>query len=122
MALIVRRDFTKSGTEFFSPPDLPQQVGFISKKKGEVIKAHSHRQIKREISLTQEVLMVRRGRVKVDFYDNEKIFVNSKTLDDGDVILIAGGGHSYEALEDLEMIEIKQGPYLGKDDKITFES
>lgn len=121
LAVIIRKDYIKNGTEFFTPEHFPQQVGFIFKKKGEIIEAHTHRQIKREISLTQEVLLIRKGSVKVNFYDSEKNYFNSRILEKGDVVLLAGGGQSYEALDDTEMIEIKQGPYLGKDDKINFK-
>jgi len=121
LAIILRREYTKEGTEFFTPEDFPQQVGFISKKKGEIIGAHIHKRVKREISLTQEVLLVRKGEIRADFYDSERKYVDSRVLKAGDVILLTGGGHGYEATEDVEMIEIKQGPYLGKDDKIRFE-
>ena len=121
LAVILRREYTKEGTEFFTPEEFPQQVGFISKKKGEVIGAHIHRRVKREISITQEVLFVRKGEIRADFYDSKQKYVDSRVLKAGDVILLTGGGHGYEATEDVEMIEIKQGPYLGKDDKIRFE-
>lgn len=122
LAVIIYSDYKLEGTEFFSPKDFPQQLGFIFKKKGEIIKAHTHRSVKREINSTQEVLIIKKGRVKLSFYDKDKKYFNSRILELGDVVLLAGGGHSYEALEDLEMVEVKQGPYLGKDDKITFEN
>src|SRR3989344_9590730 len=87
LAIILRREYTKEGTEFFTPEDFPQQVGFISKKKGEIIGAHIHRLVKREISLTQEVLFVRKGEIRADFYDSEKAYVDSRVLKQGDVIL-----------------------------------
>ena len=121
LAIIVRKDYTKEGTEFFTPDNFPQQVGFIFKKKGEVIPAHTHQLIKREISLTQEVLLIRKGRVKVSFYDKNNKYFDSRILEAGDIILLTGGGHGYEALEDVEIIEIKQGPYLGKDDKVQLK-
>ena len=45
----------------------------------------------------------------------------STILRTGDVILLASGGHGFEVLEELEMYEIKQGPYIGEDDKTRFE-
>ena len=45
----------------------------------------------------------------------------SKTLQSGDLILLCGGGHSFEMLEDTSMIEVKQGPYAGEGDKARFE-
>ena len=38
-----------------------------------------------------------------------------------DIILLAFGGHGFECLEEVEMIEIKQGPYLGEQDKVRFK-
>ena len=121
LAIIIRKDYTKEETEFFTPEKFPQQVGFIFKKKDEIIGAHTHRLVKREIELTQEVLIIRKGKMKVDFYDFDKKYFDSRILEAGDVILLTGGGHGYEALEDLEVVEIKQGPYLGRDDKIQLK-
>lgn len=122
LAIIIRKNYTKDGTEFFTPDKFPQQVGFISKKKGEIIPAHIHQFIKREIYLTQEILIIRKGKVKVKFYDKESQYFDSQILETGDVVLLTGGGHGYEALEDVEMIEVKQGPYLGDNDKIVFKN
>lgn len=118
LAVIIKNGYVGNGTQFFTPEHFPQQVGFISKKKGEIVPAHTHKQIQREISLTQEVLFLRKGSAKVNFYDLEKKYFDSRILNEGDIILLTGAGHSYEALENTDMIEIKQGPYLGKDDKI----
>lgn len=118
LAIIIRQDHSQEGTEFFTSEEFPQQVGFISKKKGEIIQAHTHRLSKREIYLTQEVLVIRKGIIKVDLYDTQREYFDSRVLQAGDVILLVGGGHGYEALKDTEMVEIKQGPYLGKDDRI----
>lgn len=120
LAIIIHKDYKKEGIEFFTPVDLPQQVGFISHKKGKIIEAHTHKIIKREIYLTQEVLIIRKGKIKVDFYDSNKKYCDFRVLQGGDVIAITGGGHGYEVLKDVEMVEIKQGPYLGKDDKVRF--
>ena len=58
----------------------------------------------------------------MDFYDNERNYLDSKILEAGDVILLASGGHGFEALEEIEMIEVKQGPYAGDKDKTHFEA
>ena len=121
LAIILYNNFHLDGVNFFTPEDFPQQVGFISKKTGEIIGAHTHKVVKREISLTQEVLIIRKGKIKVDFYDPKNNYFDSRILSSGDVISLTGeGGHGYRVLEDVEMVEIKQGPYLGKDDKIRF--
>jgi len=58
--------------------------------------------------------------VRVDFYDDEQNYLESHLLEAGDVILLAGGGHGFEILEEAEMIEVKQGPYMGEGEKIRF--
>ena len=120
LAIIIRKDFQEDGVKFFSPEEFPQQVGSICYPKGQIIEAHTHKLIKREIYLTQEVLIIRKGKIKVNLYNSDRKYLQSRVLNSGDVILIAHGGHGYEVLEDIDMIEIKQGPYLGKDDKIIF--
>ncbi|HSW61451.1 MAG TPA: hypothetical protein VLJ60_11665, partial [bacterium] len=74
----------------------------------------------REVVYTQEVLVMRKGKLRVDFYDNERNYLESRILEAGDVILLASGGHGFEVIEDVEMIEVKQGPYAGENDKTRF--
>ena len=120
VAIIIRNDFHSEGVNFFTPEDFPQQLGFMSHKAGKIIEPHIHKVIKKEIYLTQEVLIIKKGKIKVNFCDVKGNYLDSRILKGGDVILLAGQGHGYEVLEDVDMIEIKQGPYLGKDDKIRF--
>jgi hypothetical protein len=61
------------------------------------------------------------GRVRVDFYDNNKNYVVSNEIEKGDVILFTDGAHGFKYLEDTQLIEIKQGPYLKTEDKIRFK-
>ena len=91
-------------------------------KKGKTIKAHRHNLVKREVHFTQEVLFIKRGRLKVDLYSSSKEYMESVILGPGDIILLASGGHGFEILEDLEMIEVKQGPYAGDQDKSYLEA
>jgi len=119
-ALIVRHDFSKAGIHFFTPPDLSQQLAYMHHPAGKVIDAHVHNPVPRQVHYTQEVLFIRRGKLRVDFYDNEKSYLESRVLESGDVILLTSGGHGFEVLEDLEMIEVKQGPHVGESDKTRF--
>jgi mannose-6-phosphate isomerase-like protein (cupin superfamily) len=75
----------------------------------------------REVTITQEVLLIKSGKVRVDFYDDDKNYLESTIVAKGDVILLAGGGHGFEMLEESEIIEVKQGPYAGEKDKVRFE-
>lgn len=121
IAIIIYNNYKSEGTTFFTPGSFSQQLASISRKRGECIKAHTHNIVKRDIHFTQEALFIKRGKLQVNFYSPEKKYLESKVLQPGDVILLASGGHGFEALEDLEMIEIKQGPYLGDHDKNVFE-
>ncbi len=122
IAMIIRSHFSLGESQFFSPNEFSQQLGFLSHPGGAVIPAHRHRRVKRNVVLTQEVLVVRRGRVRADLYDTESTFLCSRELGAGDIIFLCQGGHGFEALEDLEMIEVKQGPYSGRtSDKVLLD-
>lgn len=120
LAIIISQSFTKKGIEFFTPGDFSQQLGYMNRPAGYIIDPHIHNHIERKVTLTQEVLFIKSGKVRVDFYNNDKTYLESRTLEKGDVILLASGGHGFEILEDCEMIEVKQGPYSGDADKVRF--
>lgn len=120
LAIIVRSGFNKPGVNFCTPHNLSQQLAFISHPPGRLIEPHVHNPLPREVLYTQEVLIIRKGRIRVDFYEGERALVASRELQAGDVILLAEGGHGFEVLEELEMIEVKQGPYAGGEDKTRF--
>ena len=121
LSLIIRAQYKSDGIEFFTPGDFSQQLGYMNRKKNHKIPPHTHNKVKREVSLTQEVIFVKSGKVRVDYYDGDMNYLESKTLYQGDVVLLAGGGHGFQMLEDSEMIEVKQGPYAGDQDKKIFE-
>ncbi len=121
LAIIIRRNFEKEGIEFFTPDDYSQQVGYMNRPKGYVIPPHTHNPVVREVVWTQEVLLIKSGKVRVDFYSEEREYLESRILVGGDVILLATGGHGFEMIEQSEIIEVKQGPYSGERDKTRFE-
>ncbi len=121
LAIVIRADYRKEGISFFTPGDFSQQLGYMNRKKGYVIAPHIHQIRERKVTLTQEVLVVRAGKVKVDFYTDDCRYLESTIIEKGDVILLAAGGHGFEMLEDSELIEVKQGPYDGDEDKIHFK-
>jgi hypothetical protein len=47
----------------------------------------------------------------VELFNDKKKFVQSVLLEKGDIILLAFGGHSIKMIENVELIEVKQGPY-----------
>ena len=107
LAVIVRASFQCDGIEFFTPNDFSQQLGYMNRPEGYVIAPHVHNPVIREVSFTKEVLFIRSGRVRVDFYDDAQTYLESRVLHGGDVILLAFGGHGFEMLERSEIIEVK---------------
>lgn len=122
IAIILRKNYTSEKTTFFSSPDFSQQLGYIVYKKDGIIKAHFHKEVHRKIKLTQEVLFIKKGKLIINFYTTDKEYITSRELNAGDTIFLCSGGHGFKMLEDTEVIEVKQGPYSGKDsDKEVFE-
>ena len=121
LAMIIRANYSEDGIKFFTPDDFPQQLGYMKHPKGHKIIPHLHNKLKREIFYTFEVLYIKSGKVRVNFYDDNKNYLKNDTLYGGDVILLAYGVHGFEILENSEIIEIKQGPYAGNDDKTRFK-
>ena len=122
LALIVFHKFSEEGIHFFTEDDLSQQLAFMKHPKGKTIQPHVHNPVKREVHYTQEVLFIKKGKLQVDFYSDKQEYLESRILVAGDVILLIQGGHGFKVLEDLEMFEVKQGPYAGDSDKTRFES
>lgn len=121
LALIMRADFDAPGIHFFTPNEFSQQLAYMRHPSGKTIEPHYHKLHNRAVTLTQEVLFLRRGKLRVDFYGKDLSYLESRILSAGDVILLASGGHGFEILEEIEMIEVKQGPYVSDDDKVRFK-
>ena len=119
--MLLRTQFHQEGINFFTPGDFSQQLGYMNRPEGYVIPPHVHNPVAREVQYTKEALFIKSGRVRVDFYDDDQTYLESRILETGDVILLAYGGHGFEMLEPTEMIEVKQGPYAGDQDKTRFE-
>jgi hypothetical protein len=122
IALIIRNDYDESGLHFFTPDSFSQQVAFMKHPQGYVIQPHVHNLVPRQVLYTQEVLIIKKGKVEFTFYTSKKVFLSKRILKTGDIILLCGGGHSMTMLEETSMIEVKQGPYAGDNDKIKFEA
>lgn len=120
-ALIIRNEYSQPGIRFFTENHLSQQLAYMHHPVGKVIDPHVHNPVRREVEYTQEVLVIKRGKLRVDFYDESKTYLFSRDLHSGDVILLIKGGHGFEVLEELEMYEIKQGPFVGESDKTRFK-
>ena len=120
LAVVLRANFSAEGIKFFTPDSFSQQLGYMNHRKGYVIPPHVHNPVSREVQYTKEVLFIKSGKVRVDFYDDQKSYIESTILQTGDIILLAAGGHGFEMLETSEIIEVKQGPYAGDSDKTRF--
>lgn len=120
LAMIIRNDYDCDGVDFITPGDYSQQMAYMHHPTGKVIDAHVHNLVHRNVVMTQEVLFIKKGVLRVDFYDEYEDYLESRDLHAGDIILLVSGGHGFQVLEEVEMIEVKQGPYAGNDDKKRF--
>ena len=120
LAIIIKDSYSKQGISFFTAEDLSQQLAYMKHPSGTTIEPHIHNPVRREVHFTQEVLIIKRGILRVDFYTDKEKYFESRILEKGDVILLIKGGHGFEVIEEVEMVEVKQGPYAGDNDKTRF--
>jgi mannose-6-phosphate isomerase-like protein (cupin superfamily) len=121
LAIILYSSYRVQGIKFFTKDDDSQQLGYMNRPENYIIAPHRHNLVPREVHYTQEVLFIKSGKVRVDFYTNDQVYVTSRILHQGDVILLSDGGHGFKMLESSEIIEVKQGPYCGEQDKVRFD-
>jgi hypothetical protein len=120
LAYIIRGSFQPNKTTFFTPPEFKQQVGYVVYPAGGEVARHVHKRLERRLVGTSEVLVVRKGRCLMDVYNDDRALVASRELVTGDIMLMVGGGHGFRMLEDTVLLEVKQGPYTGVDEKERF--
>ena len=121
LAMIIRNEYQCEGVDFITPSEYSQQVAYMHHQTGKDIDAHVHNMVHRNVVLTQEVLFIKKGILRVDFYDEYEDYLESRNLYAGDIILLVSGGHGFHVVEEVEMIEVKQGPYSGDQDKMRFQ-
>ncbi|MEO6522419.1 MAG: hypothetical protein ABIN91_12115 [Mucilaginibacter sp.] len=121
-ATIIRSEFKTEGIKFFTGPDSPQQIGYMNRAKGYCITAHKHTEIEKIITRSFETLIIRSGTVAVYLYDEDDNFHDKVIVSKGDVVMVGNCGHGFEMLEDSEMIEIKQGPFLGDHETVRINT
>lgn len=122
LAIIIKNNYKSKGIEFFTPDDFSQQLGYMNREKGTIIPPHTHNKIERTVHYTHEVLIMKKGKVRLDVFEDDRTYLESRVLETGDIVLLAYGGHGLEILEDSEIIEVKQGPYTSDMDKVRFDS
>ena len=120
LVYIIRAAYEPDQTEFLTPPEFKQQVGYVVYPAGGEIKRHTHRPLERSLVGTSEVLIVRKGHCEIDIYDDDRNLVTTRELHKGDIMLMVGGGHGFRMLERTVLLEVKQGPYVGIDEKELF--
>jgi hypothetical protein len=120
LVVIVRKEFRPVRTSFVTDDSLLQQVGFVVYPEGGEVARHFHRPLKRSIVGTPEVLVIRSGRCEIDVYDEDRTCVATRELFAGDVVILVAGGHAFRMLENTTLLEVKQGPYTGIDEKEQF--
>lgn len=120
IAIIVRNEFNRPGVSFFSPFEFSQQLGILIHPAGHEVKAHVHNLIARDVRVTQEVLHVIEGKIEITLFAENKKYITSRLLSRGDTVLLAYGGHGLKILEPSKILEVKQGPYAGMEDKEFF--
>lgn len=117
LAIIVKASLVADTTEFLTDSEENFQVGFVVKGAGEDVPAHRHKPIVRTIRGTAEALFVKQGKCALDIYDDLGKIISTHSIDSGDVVLLLAGGHGLRVLAPTVLIEVKQGPYPGIDEK-----
>lgn len=120
LCILIRANLLPDRTTFITPPDYKQQVGFVVYPAGGEIARHKHRALERHLTGTSEVLVVKKGHCFLDIYNDAGDLIATRELQTGDVMLMVGGGHGFRMLKDTVLLEIKQGPYTGLDEKERF--
>ena len=122
IAIILGHSYKQDGVNFLTPDDHSFQLAYMNRKKGDMVPAHYHKKNEKIITDTTEVLLVRSGKMKVTLFSSKLVPLKEFELGAGDLILMVSGGHRFEMLEQTELVEIKQGPYISKEkDKHIFE-
>ena len=120
LALVMRREYAPDATTFVTAPESGLQVGLITYPAHGTVARHRHHPIERRLTGTPEVLIVRDGRCEADVFDDRGELLATRELSTGDLIVLLGGGHGFRMLDDTVLVEVKQGPYPGVDEKERF--
>ena len=120
LAYIVRGGPPPAETKYLTPDDCSLQVGHVVYPADSEIPRHAHLPVERHLVGTAEVLIVQQGRCEVDVYSDDRRIVTTRELRLGDILISVAGGHGFRVLEDLVLLEVKQGPYPGGAEKERF--
>ena len=112
LVIIIRSSYSKDGIEFFTPNEFSQQLAYMKRPQNYCIQPHKQNAVPRKLTHTQEVLSIKSGKVRIDFYDNNKSYLQSQIHTSGDVIVLASGGHGLRMLKKLKLLRLSRGPIL----------
>jgi hypothetical protein len=104
---------TAEKSRFFSEAESSLQFGLLVHEAGFVEQAHYHHPMKREISDVQQMFVVQRGVVAIDFFTMDGAKFHEVVLRTGDAINLVHGAHSVRVIEDMQCVSVKQGPFFG---------
>jgi len=120
LCIIIRARPLPAATTFYTPDEFNLQVGKIVYGAGTEIPRHVHRPVSRAVMGTSEVIIVQKGGAILDIYDDARMPVTSREIGEGDIVALVRGGHGFRLLEDTVLVEVKQGPYSGVQEKDRF--
>lgn len=121
IALIIRGGYDVPGIKFLSPNEFSLQLGHMRRPAGYQVVPHTHNPVVRTTTGTQEVLFLKKGVIRIDFYTVDQEYVESREMRAGDLILLAGAGHGIDVIEEATIVEVKNGPFIEGADKGRFE-
>ena len=121
VAILVRNSYDVDGIKFMSPTDFALQLGQMRRPAGYQVVPHIHNPVERHTIGTQEVLFVKTGRIRIDFFSFAQEYLESRELGPGDFFLLAGAGHGIEVIEEATIVEVKNGPFIEGADKGRFD-
>jgi mannose-6-phosphate isomerase-like protein (cupin superfamily) len=123
MAIVVRSPRKWSGPtkglHFFTKEEDNLQVARFDHPAGYVIDPHIHNKEMREVQTCSEVLYIEKGELEVTLYDVDE--TQTFTVNVGDILILLSGGHGFNILSEVNVVYVKQGPYIGERDKRKIE-
>lgn len=120
LCLIIPATFSGEGINFFTSETETLQIGHMKRPKNYKIEPHVHNPVERIVSYSSEALFIRKGIIDIYIYDENRKHVTTYRLKTGDVALLIKGGHGFKVVEEVDIVEVKQGPYLNQLDKVRF--
>ena len=108
---IVRANHTASDTEFFTREEDELQIGILSYSENYKTGTHFHNRPQGFLNECDEIFIVQEGSARIDFYNNQGVYIKSTEIFAGDLVIIYMGGHNITYKEKSKILLIKKGPY-----------